>query len=330
MRLAHSLYAQLAVASWPDIYHFRVTDRFLVSTGEFLIPSLIGLYKPGSPTHSLTLRVWANLLDQKHTKSRVASKRPGFFLLCLIVVLFSLMTPAAKAGQITVATASNFLNTLKALQQPFAKHTGHQLSIVVGSSGALATQIINGAPFDVFLSGDQTRARQLIDKGVGDETSLMTYAHGKLTLWSNDKTLIANGDGPAILKSGTFHHLAIANPKLAPYGLAAVGTLQSLGLYSGLGNKIILGENIAQTFAMLATGAAPIGFAARSQLARAPWKSKGSFWHVPDNMHQPIKQDAVIVKHSANQNTARQFLEFLKSAPATTIIRSFGYGTEKP
>ena len=326
----HSLYAQLTVAKSPRIYHFSVTDRFLVSTGELLIPSLIRLCKPISPTHSLTLRVWAKLLDQKHTKGRGASKRPGFFFRAMIFVLISLMSPAAMAGQITVATASNFLHSLKALQQPFAKQTGHRISIVVGSSGALATQIINGAPFDVFLSADQARSRQLIDKGAGDETSLMTYAHGKLTLWSNDKTLIANGDGPAILKSGAFHHLAIANPKLAPYGLAAVGTLQSLGLHSGLENKIIYGENIAQTFTMLATGAAPIGFAARSQLARDPWKSKGSFWHVPDNMHLPIKQDAVIVKHSSNKKAARQFLDFLKSAPATAIIRSFGYGTEKP
>jgi len=330
MRLTHGKHAHLFIAYFAAMHHLAFTNSFLVCLAALFFSSLKGCCKPGSPTHSLTLRAKAHISNWKHTKSRIASKRSGFFLYAVLTTMLpGLICETATASQITVATASNFLHTLKELRQPFNRQTGHKLVIVTGASGALATQIMNGAPYDVFLSADQTRVMQLVNKGFGDKLSHLTYAHGKLTLWSSDKSLIPNADGVSILTSGNFHHIAMANPALAPYGQAALETLKSLKLHAGLDNKIIYGENIAQTFTMLATGAAPIGFAARSQLVNAPWKSTGSFWHVPEHLHQPIKQDAVIVTRSKNKIAARQFLKFLKSPTATKIIESYGYGAVK-
>jgi len=330
MQFVHGLYALVTVATSSYMHHLVCINRFLINKVVFFTPSPLEHYKPGPLTPSLTLRMLAQNPDQEHTKSWIAIMRSGFFLFCLLVFLLITPTTMASAGNITIATASNFLQTIKALQQPFTQQTGHRLTIVSGSSGALATQIINGAPFDVFLSGDHQRAQQLVDKGFGDKPSLVTYAYGKLTLWSLDKNLIPGNDGPAVLKAGNFHHIALANPALAPYGLAALETLRSLNLHFNLSNKIIHGENISQTFTMLATGAASIGFAARSQLSREPWKSRGSFWLVPANLHNPIKQSAVIVKHSKNKASARQFMQFLQSGKAAEIITSFGYAPAKP
>ncbi len=324
MRLTHSVYAWLTIVKSVAIHHFKFIDDFLIDRAAFLTPSPLECCQPNPPAPSLTPLALVSRRDRENTKSRIARihfARSGFFLLSL----FALPCSQATADTITVATASNFLNTLKALQQPFAKQSGHKLIIVAGSSGAIATQIINSAPYDVFLSADHARPNQLVEKGVGDQASLFTYAYGKLTLWSANKSLITDGDGPLALKQANFRHIAMANPALAPYGLASIETLRSINLYFNLSEKIIHGENIAQTFAMMATGAAPIGFAARSQVTRKPWKSTGSFWHVPTNLHQPIKQSAVIVTHSKNKPAARMFMQFLKSAPAIKIIKSFGY-----
>ena len=178
---------------------------------------------------------------------------PAFFLLGIL----GLLSNPTAAETITIATAANFQQTLKALHKPFTAQTSDTINIVTGSSGALATQIINGAPFDVFLSADEKRPRQLVEKGFASEASLTIYAYGRLTLWSHDKNLIANNDGPAVLTAGKFRHIAIANPALAPYGVASTETLRSLNLLYNLSDKTVRGENIAQTFTMLATGAAP-------------------------------------------------------------------------
>lgn len=327
MRWLHGLYAQLSVVKSAALHHFKFIDDFLIDRAAFLTPSPLGCCLPNSPASSLTVLARGLRPGQKNTKSRIVSVhsvRSGFFLFGLLVLLSS----PANAETITVATAANFQQTLKALQEPFAKQSGDTLTIVTGSSGALATQIINGAPFDVFLSADARRPQQLVEKGFADKDTLTTYAYGRLTLWSSDKNLLAGNDGPTILKAGKFRHIAYANPALAPYGLAAVETLRSLDLFLTLRNKTVRGENISQTFTMLATGAAPIGFIARSQLARPPWSATGSYWHVPANLHQPIRQAGIVVKNSKHRPAARRFMAFIKSDPAKVIIRSFGYDTE--
>jgi len=329
MRHTHGFYAQLTVVKYAALHHFKFIDDFLVDRATFLTPSPLGCCPPRPPASSLTVLALGSRPDQKNTKSRfvsVHSVRSGFFLLGLLVLSGNL-AKAETVTTITVATAANFQQALKALQGPFTRQTGDKLTIVTGSSGALATQIINGAPFDVFLSADTNRPQQLIEKGFADKDTLITYAIGRLTLWSRDKTLIVDNNGPAVLKAGKFRHLAYANPALAPYGIAAVETLRSLNLFFKLSDKTIRGENISQTFAMLATGAAPIGFIARAQLARPPWSSTGSTWQVPSNLHQPIKQAGIIVKNSKHKTAARRFMMFLNSDPAKVIIRSFGYDT---
>ncbi len=328
MRPMHSLYAQLSVVKYAALHHFKSIDDFLIDRPAFLTPSPLGCCPPNPPASSLTVLARGLRPGQKNTKSRIVSVhsvRSGFFLLGLLALLPSPVN-AETITTITVATAANFQQTLKALQEPFTEQTGDRLTIVTGSSGALATQIINGAPFDVFLSADSQRPQQLMEKGFADKVT--TYAYGRLTLWSSDKTLLAGNDGPTVLKAGKFRHIAYANPALAPYGLAAAETLRSLNLFFELSDKTVRGENISQTFTMLATGAAPIGFIARSQLARPPWSRAGSYWHVPATLHQPITQAGIVVKNSKHKPTARRFMTFIKSEPAKVIIRSFGYDTQ--
>lgn len=327
MRWAHTLYAQVYVVKIAAMHHFKFIDDFLIDRATFLTPSPLGCCPPNPPATPLTPLAWGLRPDQENTKGRIAriyAARFGFFLLGLLV-LFSI---GAKAETITVATAANFQQTLKALQEPFTKQAGHKFIIVTGSSGALASQIINGAPFDVFLSADENRPRQLIKRGVADKASLTIYALGRLTLWSRNKALLATHNGPEILQAGNFNHITYANPTLAPYGVAAVETLRSLNLFFDISKKTIHGQNISQTFTILATRAAPIGFIARAQLAREPWKSRGSFWHVPANLHQPIVQAGIIVKNTNHKTTVRRFMQFLKSNTAKMIIRSFGYDME--
>jgi molybdate transport system substrate-binding protein len=231
---------------------------------------------------------------------------------------------AALAEEVTVAVAANFLDALKTIQAAYEKESSDKLLLVPGSSGKLAAQIIEGAPFDVMLSADAARPHQLLDKGKAVESSSFTYAEGRLVLWSADPKGIAE-DGAATLKEGKFAHLAIANPKLAPYGVAALETLAALGLTEATTAKIVQGENIGQTFSMIATGNAELGFIALSQVTLGEGKDKGSRWVVPTELHKPIDQDAVLLAHGEHNNAAKRFLAFLKSAPARDIIAAAGY-----
>ena len=328
MRPVHSLYAQLSIVNLAPMPHFNFIREFLINQAAFHNPSSLGCCHRNPPATPLTLLALGLRCDRKILKSRIAPLRSGFFLLSVLTLFVApFFIAPVNAEQITIATATNFLTTLKELQQPFTRKTGHTLTLVSGSSGALAAQIIHGAPFDVFLSADHIRPNQLIEKGFGDKSTQITYAYGKLALWSLDKTLINPTNGQKVLKTGNFHHIAIANPALAPYGLASLETLRSLGIFFNLNEKIIHGENIAQTFTLLATGSAPLGFVARSQLALPPWNKRGSHWLVPSNLHNKIKQDGLVVSKRKNQPAARQFIQFLKSTPARKIIESFGYGT---
>lgn len=326
MRLTHVLYAKLRLAISAVKRNFSVIDEFLVAASVFT-PSPLGRCLREMTALSLTRLCSANRFDQKNTKSRTALVQFGFFL-ALFTLLF---TGQAKPEQITVASAANFVETLRALEKPFSRKTGHTLSIVAGSSGALASQIINAAPFDVFVSADTARIDQLRARGLIEPGTKVIYALGRLSLWSADETRLKSKHLAKILKGKKYRHLAIANPALAPYGKAGLETLRSLGLYHEISDRLIQGQNISQTFTLAASGAAALALVAHSQVMSKKLKTRGSYIIVPANLHQPIRQAAGVVKSTPHGQAARQFINFLKSPYAKDLIKSFGYNvTDNP
>ena len=196
--------------------------------------------------------------------------------------------------------------------------------MAVGSTGKLYAQILHGAPFDILLAADQERPELLERAGLTVPGSRRTYATGRLMLWSADPERI-QGDIPTLLAAGSFRRLAMANPALAPYGSAAQEVLQGFGLYAALREKIVTAENIGQTYAMVATGNAEIGFVAVSGIAA---NDGGSRWEVPADRHSPIRQDAVLLARAADNVAAREFLDFLRDDRARAITSGFGYGVD--
>lgn len=247
---------------------------------------------------------------------------PFTVLRCLVVcamLLAGTVTPLA-AEEIRVAVASNFRNTGRMLADQFNTRNSDRVVVIFGSSGKLYAQISKGAPFDVFLSADAERPRKLEAEGKAISGTRMTYAIGKLTLWSSKPDLVdAQG---AILGKGNFNKLAMANPRHAPYGVAAREVLQKMQLTEALREKIVLGGNIEQAFQYITSGNAELGFIARSQLAQSIWGSQGSRWEVPDSLYSPIEQQAILVH---DKPAAGAFIEYLKSAAARELIRSHGY-----
>ncbi|MBL4767483.1 MAG: molybdate ABC transporter substrate-binding protein [Rhodobacteraceae bacterium] len=236
-----------------------------------------------------------------------------------LMVFLTGMSPA-MAAEITLAVASNFAAPAKEMIQKFEQQTGHRVRLVLGSSGRMYAQITHGAPFDVFLSADRAKPAALDSRGLTLAGSRFTYAVGTIVLWSPRPGFItANGD---VLKEGHFKRLALANPKLAPYGLAARETLQALGLYHSLSPKFVQGENIAQTYQFIATGNAELGFIARGQV---PKDGDGSVWIIPDSLHSPLRQDAVLLKRADHNPAALAFMIFLRSEQAQKIILAHSY-----
>ncbi len=229
-----------------------------------------------------------------------------------------------SADEALVAVAANFAAPLAEVERAFEETTPHRLRVAVGSTGKLYAQILHGAPFDILLAADQERPELLERAGLTVTGSRRTYASGRLTLWSADPERI-QGDVPALLAAGSFRRLAMANPALAPYGAAAEEVLQGFGLYAALREKIVTAENIGQTYAMVATGNAEIGFVATSGL----WAvDGGSRWDVPADRHAPIRQDAVLLARAADNVAAREFLDFLRDDRARAVISGFGYGVD--
>lgn len=226
---------------------------------------------------------------------------------------------AAHAGETQVAVAANFTEPATEIAKLFTEKTGHTAKLSFGASGQFLTQITQGAPFEVFLSADATRPAKAIEDGLAVPGTSFTYAIGTLVLWSKDEGRVT---GPETLKAGEFQHLAIADPKSAPYGQAAIETLQSLGLYDALSPKIVQGTSIAQAQQFVATGNAELGFVALAQVIKT---EGGSRWEVPGDLHKPILQDAVLLKTGADSEAAKAFLDFLKSDAARAVITSFGY-----
>lgn len=232
---------------------------------------------------------------------------------------------SARADEALVAVAANFAEAIEQLAPKFEAATGHRIVATTGSTGKLYAQIKEGAPFHILLSADARTPAKLAEEGAGDGDSQFTYAVGKLALWSGNKEMIGS-DGAETLKAGSFQHLAIANPELAPYGVAARQTLQALGLWDSLQSRIVMGENIGQTHSMVATGNAELGFVALSAVQNPTKPSEGSFWIVPQDLFKPIRQDAILTNAGKDNAAARAFLDFLKSDEAHAIIDSFGYG----
>lgn len=242
---------------------------------------------------------------------------------CLPVVLLLAWLPAlAHAGQAHVAVASNFAAPMKKLAVQFEQATGHTLTLSYGATGKLYAQIKNGAPFDVLLAADDKTPARLLREG--DAVQSQTYAIGRLVLWSDRPGFIDGSD--AVLRQNRFQRLAIANPRLAPYGAAAVEVLAQLKLADRVQGKWVIGENIAQTYQFVASGNAELGFVALSQVMQDGKLVSGSAWLVPASLHSPIRQDAVLLKRGENNPAARAFFDYLKTpAAALTLIRGYGY-----
>ena len=229
----------------------------------------------------------------------------------------------AQAGEVTVAVAANFTAPMKLIAKQFERDTGHKAHLAFGATGQLYAQIKNGAPFGVLLSADASTPEKLEAEGVGVKGSRFTYATGKLVLWSKTPGLVdAQG---AVLKVGTFDKLALANPKLAPYGAAAMQVIDKLGLSAALAPKLVEGANIAQVHQFVSTGNAGLGFVALSQVTVNGKIETGSAWLVPSSYHSPILQDAVLLDGAKAHPAALALMQYLRGHQAKAVIRSFGY-----
>ena len=242
-----------------------------------------------------------------------------------IAALFAALvfSSQALAEQVQVAVAANFTAPLQAIVAEFEKDTGHSVVASFGATGQLYAQIQHGAPFEVFLSADESTPARLDSEGLGVSGSRFTYAVGSLVLWSATPGYLDGSD--AVLKANQYRHLAIADPKTAPYGLAATQVLAKLGLTEAVQGKLVTGQSIAKALHFIATGNAELGFVALSQVYQDGQLSSGSAWIVPAELHTPIKQDALILSKGEHNPAAAAFMDYMKSEKAAAIIKSYGY-----
>ncbi|MGG5288761.1 molybdate ABC transporter substrate-binding protein [Pseudomonas shirazensis] len=229
----------------------------------------------------------------------------------------------AWADEVQVAVAANFTAPIQAIAKDFEKDTGHKLVASFGATGQFYAQINNGAPFEVFLAADDSTPAKLEQEKQTVAGSRFTYAIGTLALWSAKPGYVdAQGE---VLKKDGYQHLSIANPKTAPYGLAATQVLAKLKLTEATKGKLVEGQNITQAFQFVSTGNAELGFVALSQIYKDGKVENGSAWIVPSNLHEPIRQDAVILNKGKDNPAAKAFIDYLKSPKATAVIKSYGY-----
>ena len=230
---------------------------------------------------------------------------------------------AAQAAEVQVAVAANFTGPMQVIAADFAKATGHSAVVATGSTGKFYAQIKSGAPFEVFLAADDTTPEKLDKEGATVANTRFTYATGKLVLWSPQAGFV--DDQGAVLRGDTFKHIALAAPKLAPYGQAAIETMTQLGLLDQLTPKFVQGESIGQTYTFVSSGNAELGFVALSQVWADGKLKSGSAWVVPAKLHQPIRQDAVLLERGKDNPAAAALMKYLQSDAAKAVIRSFGY-----
>jgi molybdate transport system substrate-binding protein len=239
------------------------------------------------------------------------------FFLTLLLAL------PARAGEVRVAVAANFAAPAKLIADSFERETGHRALLAFGATGKFHAQITNGAPFEVLLAADDETPAKLEKEGATVAGSRFTYATGRLVLWSARPGYV--DDRGELLKLGAFRHIALANPRLAPYGAAAVEVLDALRLLAAIAPKFVQGENIAQAHQFVASGNAELGFVALSQVMKEGSFAAGSAWVVPASLHRPIRQDAVLLAKGRGKPEAEAWLKFLGSDKAKAVITSFGY-----
>jgi len=241
----------------------------------------------------------------------------------VLLLVAALTSTPSLAGEVHVAVAANFAAPMKLLASEFQRESGHRALVSLGATGQLAAQIRQGAPFGVLLAADATTPSKLASDGYALAETQRTYAIGRLVLWSRDAEY-ADAKAEALRRSD-FRRLAIANPKLAPYGAAATQTLSALGLLDKLRSKIVEGANINQAFQFVASGNAELGFVAMSQVIQEGRLQRGSAWIVPANLHEPIRQDVILLAKGQDNPAAIALLRYLDSKPARDIIRRHGY-----
>lgn len=239
-----------------------------------------------------------------------------------LLAALGLFTLHADAGEVRVAVAANFTAPMKQIAEMFQADTGHTVQASFGATGKFYAQIKNGAPFDVFLAADDTTPTKVAREGLGVPSSQFTYAIGKLVLWSRKPGFV---DDKGRVLHGRFDKLAIANPRLAPYGVAAQKTLESMGLWNGVKDRIVMGESITQAMQFAGTGNADMAFIALSQTSKDGKTIEGSQWVVPKHLYNPIRQDAIVLASVQDKAATEAFMKYLKSDKAIAVIKSFGY-----
>jgi molybdate transport system substrate-binding protein len=237
-----------------------------------------------------------------------------------------LASTSVVAADVTVAVAANFAAPMARIAERFTAATGHAVKVSVGSTGRLYSQIVAGAPFELLLAADAERPARLVAEGRARAENRFTYAIGQLGLWSPQPGLVA--EGGAVLGSDRFRRLALANPKLAPYGAAAMAVLRARGLDQALAPRIVMGDSIAQVYQFVATGNAELGFVSLSQVAVPGQPVAGSLWRVPQALYPQIRQDVVLLTAGEANPAAVQLLRYLKSPETRALIKGFGYALD--
>ncbi len=243
-----------------------------------------------------------------------------FSVMLLLIVLLG----RVHAAEVQVAVAANFSAAMQKIAQAFEQDSGHQVRLAFGSTGKFYAQIRNGAPFQLLLAADDTTPARLVAEGLGLAESRFSYATGRLVLWSKQPGLV-DAQGAVLRKAGAFERIALADPKVAPYGAAAIQALGKLGLLEALTPKFVQGESIAQTYQFIATENAALGFVALSQVQVDGRIAQGSAWIVPAHLHEPIRQDALLLKAGLGNPAAAALLQYLRGDKARAIIRAHGY-----
>jgi molybdate transport system substrate-binding protein len=275
----------------------------------------------------LALMFLARAITPLHSRLHAVTSAMPSPLLSLsrsLAALLALATSlATHAAEVQVAVAANFFAPMKTLAADFEKSTGHKAQLSSGATGKFYAQIRSGAPFEVFLAADDETPAKLADEGLAVPQTRFTYATGRLVLWSAKPGVVdAKGE---VLKTGSFAHLALAAPKLAPYGAAAIQTMTRLGVLARLEPRFVQGESIGQTYGFVASGNAELGFVALSQVWEGGRLKGGSAWIVPPELHDPIRQDAVLLTRGRDNPAANALMTYLRSDAAKAVIRSFGY-----
>ena len=243
--------------------------------------------------------------------------------MCLWFAMFIALVAPVYAAEVSVAVAANFAAPMQKIAQAFEQDTGHKAVLSFGSTGMLYAQIRNGAPYQILLSADDETPNKLEKEGLGVAGSRFTYATGRLVLWSKQPGFV--DDKGEVLRTGKFERIAMANPKLAPYGAAAMETIKKLVLLPALQAKIVQGDNISQTYQFVATENAQLGFVALSQVFVDGKMAQGSAWIVPASAHTPIQQDAILLMKGQDSAAAATLMQYLRAERAKSLLRSYGY-----